>query len=35
VGSALSERIDQQADQLAFLFEQLGMTPPASGLYHD
>jgi len=29
IGSSLSERIDQQADQLAFLFDQLGMTLPA------
>jgi prolyl oligopeptidase len=28
IGSSLSERIDQQADQLAFLYDQLGMTLP-------
>jgi prolyl oligopeptidase len=28
IGSSLSERIDQQADQLAFLYDQLGMTVP-------
>lgn len=27
IGSSLSERIDQQADILTFLFDQLGMTP--------
>ena len=28
IGTSLSERIDQQADQLAFLFDQLGMLAP-------
>jgi prolyl oligopeptidase len=26
IGSSLSERIDQQSDQLVFLFDQLGMS---------
>jgi prolyl oligopeptidase len=30
IGSSLAERIDQQADQLAFLFDQLGMPTPAN-----
>ena len=30
IGSALSVRVDQQSDTMAFLFDQLGMTPPAS-----
>ncbi len=29
IGSALSVRVDQQSDALAFLFDQLGMTLPA------
>jgi prolyl oligopeptidase len=33
-GSALSVRIDQGADYLAFLFDQLGMTLPAPPLSH-
>jgi prolyl oligopeptidase len=30
IGTSLTERIDQQADQLAFLFDQLGMSGPAN-----
>ncbi len=30
IGSALSVRVDQQSDTMAFLFDQLGMTLPAS-----
>ena len=31
IGSALSVRVDQQADYMAFLFDQLGMTLPPGG----
>ncbi len=29
IGSSLSERIDEAADEITFLFDQLGMTYPA------
>jgi prolyl oligopeptidase len=35
IGSALSERIDQQADQLAFLFDQLGMSASSNVTHHE
>lgn len=31
IGSALSVRVDQQSDYMAFLFDQLGMTLPQPG----
>jgi len=34
-GTALSERLAEQADVLAFLFTQLGMPPPASASARD
>jgi prolyl oligopeptidase len=33
IGSSLSERIDQYADQLAFLFDQLGLPAPPARKY--
>jgi prolyl oligopeptidase len=35
IGSSLSERIDQQADQLAFLFDQLGIPTPANDEHRE